>query len=220
MLRSRQSTSEPHPHAYEVLESSHPVAQASWRASRAVERVTAAGMFSLAGTTFLLIARQTSASAFALAGALVAIALGLAAVDACAGLRAAATDAIAAGDDRVGVREFDATRRRLTAPRFRAHLARTLDVYARTPAPRNRRIWEPFLPGTPSPDARDAMCAVSALLRAEPAPSPRVIARSSRLVTAGHTSPLFGNDPDALDCELRCIRYYAMSSGHEGPPSL
>lgn len=218
MLRRRRFTSAIPARAYEVLEPSHPVAQASWRASLAVERVIGTATFSLSGTTLLLATSHPALSAFALAGAVVTAGSGLAAVAACATLRAAATDAIAVGDDRVGVRELDVTRRRLTSPRFRAQLARTLDAYAQTPARRCHRAWEPILPSTPGPGTCDAMCAVGALLRSEPPPSPRVIARCSRLVTAGHASPLFGAEPAALDCELRCIRYLAASCGLEDVP--
>ncbi len=218
MLRRRRFMSAAPSTACEVLGPSHPLAHASWRASQAVERVRGATIFSAAGTTFLVAVRLSAAPSFAFAGAVVTVAAGLAAVAAGAALRAAATDAIAMGDDHVGVRELDVTRRRLTSPRFRAQLARTLEAYAQTPAPGNRRVWEPILARKPSSDAREAMSAVGALLRSEPAPSPRVIARCSRLVTAGDTSPLFGADSSALDCELRCIRYYAASSGREGAP--
>ena len=175
------------------------MARASWRASLAMERVSVAAIFSLAGTIFLLAIGNAALSAFVIAGAVVTMGAGLAAVAACATLRAAATDAIAVGDDRVGVRELDMTRRRLTSVRFRAQLARTLDAYARTPAPSSRRVWDPILPGTPSSSARDAMCAVGALLRSEPAPSSRVVARCSRLITAGHASPPSQPNPPHLN---------------------
>jgi hypothetical protein len=165
MLRRRRISVSAAPSlAHEVLEPSHPVARASLRASRAVERVTGVATFSVAGTILLLATRHPATPSFAFAGTVVTVAVGLAALAAQATVRDAATEAIAVGDDRDGVREFDVARRRLTSLTFRAQLARTLEAYAQAPAPRNcRRVWEPFLPGAPGPGAREAMCVISAL---------------------------------------------------------
>jgi hypothetical protein len=123
----------------------------------------------------------------------------------------AVLSAIAGGDERVGVLEFDRTLAMLGDVRYRARLARTLEVYADARTPSHQRTWT--LPeGTPRPPARRAMHEVSDLLRCEPAPHPRAVALCARLVSEGASSPLFSGDPVALDAQLRRTRYHASTT--------
>ena len=216
-MSRRRPTSAVPSRAYEVLGPSHPLACASWRALHAVERVTGAAIFGGAGTTLLLVAGHAAAPSFAIASAIVTTAAGLAVVAARASLRAAATDAIAVGDDHVGVHELDLMRRRLTSRKFRTQLAHAPDLRADTRARQSPRMGGgPSARPAPRRGRRCPPSVHSCEANRRQARASSRAAHDSSL--AGHDSPLFGDhgaDSAALDRELRCIRYHADSSGYE-----
>lgn len=198
--------------AFEVLDQAHPVARASDRAALATDHVIVAIAFTGVGAAVLEVTRRSALRAFLPAGVMTTVVLALAALAAGEAVRSAVLSAIAGGDERVGVLEFDRTLAMLGDARYRARLARTLEVYAdmRTPSP--QCTWTPLPEGTPLPPARRAMHEVSDLLRCEPAPHPRAVALCARLVSEGASSPLFSGDAVALDAELRRIRYHATTT--------
>lgn len=196
------------PRAFEALDETHPVARASERAARGTDRVIAAIAFTGLGGAVLDVTQRSALRAFLPAGAMTIAVLALVALAAHEALRDAVLSAIAGGNERVGVREFEKTLTMLDDARYRARLARTFEGYAATRTPSPQSTWTPVPPGTLCPPARKAMHEVAGLLRGEPAPHPRAVALCALLVRGGASSPLFSGDPVALDAELRRICYH------------
>jgi hypothetical protein len=206
--RSRLSA----PRAFEVLDHAHPVARSSERAALAADHVIVAIAFTGVGAAVLDVTRRSALRPFLPAGVMTTAVLALAALAAREALRCAVLSAIAGGDERVGVLEFDRTLAVLGDARYRERLARTLEAYAETRTSSRQRIWTPLPEGAPRPPTRSAMHEVADLLRREPAPHPRAVALCVRLVSEGAVSPLFSGDPVALDAELRRIRYHGATA--------
>jgi hypothetical protein len=204
--------------AFEVLDHTHPVARASDRAARRIDQVIVTIAFTGLGAAVLDVTQRSALRSFLPAGVMTTAVLALVALAAREALHDAVLSAIAGGDERVGVREFEKTLALLVDARYRARLARTLEVYAAARSPSQQRAWTPLPPGTPCPLAREAMQEVADLLRREPAPRPRAVALCTLLVSDGARSPLFKGDPVALDVELRRIRYHATTQAPRRPP--
>jgi hypothetical protein len=165
--------------------------------------------FTALGAALLDVTQRAALRSFLPAGSMTTAVLALAALAARETLRDAVLAAIAAGDERAGVREFEKTLAQLDDAHYRARIARTLAAYAAVPTPAQQHAWTPLPPGTPRPPAQRAMKEVADLLCREPAPQPRAVALCVLLVSAGASSPLFSGDPVALDAELRRIRFHA-----------
>lgn len=195
--------------ASDVLGGGHPVAQASERSILRTHQATVAVAFTAIGATLLAMGDRPLLVPFVPAGSMSISIFVLAAFAARVVLQDAVLSAIAGGDEPAGVREFDATFAMLRAAPYRARLAQTFDAYADTWTAPRPHTWTPLPPGTPCPPARTAMHDVAALLRREPAPTPRAVALCTLLVTQGAGSPLFRGDSAALDAELRRIQYHA-----------
>ncbi len=123
--------------------------------------------------------------------------------------RRCALDLIIAGDEHLPLIELVTLRQRLENPQRRARLASSLERCLRSAerwdriAPHMRPVANVRLLLPLEGDVRD----IARLLRAASVPRARGVALCASLLTDGATSPLYGNDVEALRRELGRIRF-------------
>lgn len=103
------------------------------------------------------------------------------------------------------VRALDRERARLTKPRTRARLARSLDHLVNTAGkwPRINRNYRPIFDVRVVRAAAPLLTEIATLLRDQPAPQQTL--QIERLLTSGN-SPLYGHDAHALRQELELLK--------------
>lgn len=180
---------------------------------RATERCHRARTGLLCGVALLaatgLAARGPERPAeLAVAGAICAFLGGLA-LTARATQRARVIELIIAGREDLHLAELEPARRRLQNPRRRAALASSLQRCLRS-AERWDRIPTHFRPVANVRlllPCRNDVIALERLLCTDTLPRVRGVALCEWLLVDGTTSPLYGNDADALQRELGRIRF-------------
>jgi hypothetical protein len=170
-----------------------------------------------AGSAALALGDSALLPTYAAVGGIVSAVCAVLAGAARAGVHHAVVRAIADGEDRVGVPEFDRVRRRLLDPAHRARLAGVFDHHRRArgaaleyaPVPRHSHA------------AVHALGELSEVLRAEPGPGPRAVAICTMLVMDGIASPLYGARGEGIAEELGRVRFHAAreAAGDAQPPS-
>jgi hypothetical protein len=133
-----------------------------------------------------------------------------------------AEELIASGNDAArALSTVEEERRRLASRKERRRLARSLELLVHDAEhwPRGAVRYQPP-PGVIClrlvvDEARE----VVELLDAEPA-DVRGVALTSRLLTDGRASPLYGTDPEPLREELRRIRFLLAAPRHQPPDRL
>jgi hypothetical protein len=198
--------------SFEALPPSHPVALAGRRAARSANRAACGAAIGVIASVDLVIAGRPAGVGFAVVSAIVAVGLAFGALVARAELRSAAVNAIAAGDDHAGVREFDEAKQLLGDAGYRATIANSLAALV----PPGRASFIAYQVDSSDEEAREALLAVCDVLRSEPAPAPRAVALASRLASDDIAWPQRGHDPAILQEELRRIRYHAASNFQRG----
>jgi hypothetical protein len=132
-----------------------------------------------------------------------------------------AEELIVAGDDAARrLRVVDDEYRRLASRKERERLARSLERLLQD-AGRRYRILAGHRPPLGVHCLRHTMAEareVVALLRTQVV-DVRGVALTSRLLTDGQASPLFGENPERLREELHRIRYLLAAPSSEGPPT-
>jgi hypothetical protein len=201
-----------------VLDEFHAVERAAGARTCLVRQSTVNGAL-LAVIGGALVLRNDAATVTLLSAAIVAqiwLVAGLAL--ATSSLHERARDVIA---DAAGCRsaaEVAAERRRLTSPRHRARLARTLAEVAHA-----SEHWHEIAIGRrPPPGVRDlgehtATIAEIVTLVREPGTSVRGVALLDRLVGGGYAATIFVGPSDGIGRELGRIRYLLAAASEPGP---